>query len=205
MVRINQRSETTGLVAGLKPRLQPAMDHHDENHRDTTTTTERDDTDRPHNASDARDEPETKGDKKPADSKKPGDPNSSKNKKPWYRRPLLVGLLMLMVIVGAVGGTLWWRHSRKYQSTDDATIDVVVQRVSPQIAGRVLRVLVNDNQDVAVGTVLVELDPADFQDRLENQYLMTIEGLKEKGVRPVKVRTELPDLKIEGPTHTYVW
>ena len=170
MVRINQRSETTGLVAGLKPRLQPAMDHHDENHRDTTTTTERDDSDRPHNASDARDEPETKGDKKPADSKKPGDPNSSKNKKPWYRRPLLVGLLMLMVIVGAVGGTLWWRHSRKYQSTDDATIDVVVQRVSPQIAGRVLRVLVNDNQDVAVGTVLVELDPADFQDRLDQAH-----------------------------------
>jgi hypothetical protein len=44
----------------------------------------------------------------------------------------------------------------------------------------------------------------DFQDRLENQYEVTIEALKEKGVQPVKVRTELPGLKIQGPTHVYV-
>ena len=44
----------------------------------------------------------------------------------------------------------------------------------------------------------------DFQDRLENQYQVTIEGLNEKGIQPVKVRTELPGLKIEAPTHIYV-
>jgi hypothetical protein len=45
---------------------------------------------------------------------------------------------------------------------------------------------------------------SDFQDRLDNQYEVTIEALKEKGVQPVKVRTELPGLKIQGPTHVYV-
>jgi len=44
----------------------------------------------------------------------------------------------------------------------------------------------------------------DFQDRLENQYRVTIEALNEKGVQPVKLRTELPSLKIQGPTHIYV-
>jgi len=44
----------------------------------------------------------------------------------------------------------------------------------------------------------------DFQDRLENQYQVTIEALNEKGVQPVKLRTELPGLKIQGPTHIYV-
>jgi hypothetical protein len=44
----------------------------------------------------------------------------------------------------------------------------------------------------------------DFQDRLENQYEVTIEALSEKGVQPVKLRTELPGLRIEGPTHIYV-
>ncbi len=44
----------------------------------------------------------------------------------------------------------------------------------------------------------------DFQDRLENQYQVTIEALNEKGVQPVKLRTEAPGLKIEGPTHIYV-
>jgi hypothetical protein len=46
----------------------------------------------------------------------------------------------------------------------------------------------------------------DLQDRLDNQYRVTIEELKsnEKGVQPVKLRSELRGLKIEGPTHVYV-
>jgi hypothetical protein len=44
----------------------------------------------------------------------------------------------------------------------------------------------------------------DFQARLANQYQVTIEVLNEKGVQPVKLRTELPGLKIQGPTHIYV-
>jgi hypothetical protein len=44
----------------------------------------------------------------------------------------------------------------------------------------------------------------DFQDRLENQYQVTIEALNEKGVQPVKLQTEVPGLKIQGPTHIYV-
>jgi hypothetical protein len=45
---------------------------------------------------------------------------------------------------------------------------------------------------------------SDFQDRLANQYLVTIDDLHEKGAQPVKVRTELPGLKIEAPTQIYV-
>ena len=44
----------------------------------------------------------------------------------------------------------------------------------------------------------------DFQDRLDNQYRLTLEDLNEKGVQPVKVRTELPGLKIQAPTRIYV-
>ena len=44
----------------------------------------------------------------------------------------------------------------------------------------------------------------DFQDRLQNQYRLTIDATHDKGVQPVKVRTELPGLKIEGPTRIYV-
>ena len=34
------------------------------------------------------------------------------------------------------------------------------------MAGQVVRVLVDDNQDVTVGQVLLELDPADYQSQL---------------------------------------
>jgi len=44
----------------------------------------------------------------------------------------------------------------------------------------------------------------DLQDRLDHQYQVTIDDLNRKGGLPVKVRTELPGLKIEAPTQIYV-
>jgi hypothetical protein len=44
----------------------------------------------------------------------------------------------------------------------------------------------------------------DFQDRLDNQYQVTIAAAPKKGVQPVKLRTESPSLKIQSPTHIYV-
>ena len=44
----------------------------------------------------------------------------------------------------------------------------------------------------------------DFRDRLANQYRLTIAALNKKGVQPVKLRTELPGLVVQGPTHIYV-
>ncbi len=82
-------------------------------------------------------------------------------------RALIAGALIVMLIGGSVVGVLWWRHSRNYETTDDAYIDVPSQYVSPQVPGRVARVLVNDYQDVKAGDVLVEIDPADYQARLD--------------------------------------
>ena len=86
---------------------------------------------------------------------------------PWYKKPLVVGLLVLFLAVAIVGGLLLWRHSRSHVESDDAFIDGIPQLVSPQVAGRIMRVLVNDNQDVTAGQELVEIDPADFQSRVD--------------------------------------
>lgn len=91
--------------------------------------------------------------------------SSESGRKPRRRlRLLLAGLAVLAL---AVGGTLWWLNARHYESTDDAFIDVHVVKVAPQVAGRVARVLVDDNQTVAAGVPLIELDPADFQAKLD--------------------------------------
>jgi hypothetical protein len=44
----------------------------------------------------------------------------------------------------------------------------------------------------------------DFEERLSNQYQVTIQPLNGKGIQPVKVRTELPGVKIQAPTRVYV-
>jgi membrane fusion protein (multidrug efflux system) len=127
-------------------------------------------------ASDSPTKP-TKSADRPESAKPDADPSAKDQKKsdqpkadsgpPWYKRPLLAGGIFLAVIVLAVGGTLWWLDSRKYETTEDAAIDVIPQVVSAQLPGRVLRVLVQDNQEVTADTILVELDPADNQAKSE--------------------------------------
>ena len=43
----------------------------------------------------------------------------------------------------------------------------------------------------------------DLQNRFENQYRITLEPAAQKGVQPVKVRTETPGLKVEAPAYVY--
>ena len=72
----------------------------------------------------------------------------------------IVGALLL----GAVGyGVYLWHYSQTHVSTDDAFIAGHIAPVSARVAGTVLEIPVNDNQDVKPGDVLVRLDPRDYQ------------------------------------------
>lgn len=94
-------------------------------------------------------------------------PLSGQGKRRSPRRLLVIGALVLLGLIGIVGGTQWWLQASRYETTDDAFIDTHMVRVSPQIAGRVSHVLVDDNQDVKVGELLIEIDPADVQAKLD--------------------------------------
>jgi len=77
------------------------------------------------------------------------------------------GRRRLFILVGAVvvvvGGFFFWRYLSSYESTDDAQVDVHLYPVSPRISGYVIKVNVEDNQYVEKGTVLVEIDPKDYE------------------------------------------
>ena len=70
---------------------------------------------------------------------------------------LVAGLIVL------VGGFFFWRYLNSYESTDDAQVDVHLYPVSARISGYVVRVNVDDNQYVGKGTLLVEVDPKDYE------------------------------------------
>ena len=101
------------------------------------------------------------------DSDKPDDEKSGK--KPMSRGKRIiytfVGLLILATLITA--GVLYWLHSRHFETTDDAFIDGNISQVATQVAGRVTRIAFQDNQEVKAGQVLLELDPRDFQVRLD--------------------------------------
>jgi membrane fusion protein, multidrug efflux system len=74
-------------------------------------------------------------------------------------------LLSLAVVTMA-----WWLHARHFETTDDAQIDGHINVVSSRISGTVAYVnpRVENNQYVEAGTLLVELDPNDYQAELDH-------------------------------------
>lgn len=72
-------------------------------------------------------------------------------------------LIVAVVLVVVIGGLFLWRYLSSYESTDDAQVDVHLYPVSARVSGYVVRVNVDDNQWVEKGTVLVEIDPKDYQ------------------------------------------
>lgn len=79
-------------------------------------------------------------------------------------RKKVIGLtvLALVALAGGVAGTMAYLHSLRFVGTDDAFVDGHVERIAPEVNGRVLKVLVRDNQEVAAGQVLIELDGAEY-------------------------------------------
>jgi membrane fusion protein (multidrug efflux system) len=72
---------------------------------------------------------------------------------------VLVPLILLLI----VGALLLWRYFTSYESTDDAQVDVHLYPVSSRVSGYVIKVNVDDNQWVEQGTLLVEIDPRDYE------------------------------------------
>jgi membrane fusion protein, multidrug efflux system len=76
-------------------------------------------------------------------------------------------LIVIVALALVVGGVFLWRYFSSYESTDDAQVDVHLYPVSARISGYVIKVNVDDNQYVQRGTVLVEIDPKDYEVAVE--------------------------------------
>jgi membrane fusion protein, multidrug efflux system len=72
-------------------------------------------------------------------------------------------IIMVTIAVLVVAGIFLWRYLSSYESTDDAQADVHIYPVSARVSGYVVKVNVDDNQWVEKGTVLVEVDPKDYE------------------------------------------
>jgi membrane fusion protein (multidrug efflux system) len=82
----------------------------------------------------------------------------SRAKSSGFRIAIVIGIIVLLVI-----GFFAYRYFTSYESTDDAQIDGHINSVSARVSGHVIKLNVQDNQYVQAGTVLVEIDPADYQ------------------------------------------
>jgi membrane fusion protein (multidrug efflux system) len=87
-----------------------------------------------------------------------------RSQKPQFNRKLAIFGALLVIIASAV---FLWVRSWNRVSTDDAQVDGHIAPVSSRIYSNVVEVLVNDNQQVKQGQVLVRLDPRDFEAKVD--------------------------------------
>lgn len=80
------------------------------------------------------------------------------NPTPKQKRWIQIGSVLFIAIVGRGVYRMIWT-----ESTDDSFVKAHVHVVSSRIAGTVQEVLVNDNQMVKKGDILIKLDPRDYE------------------------------------------
>jgi membrane fusion protein (multidrug efflux system) len=120
-----------------------------------------------------REEPETA---KEAESNEPEKKGAAAKKK--RRFPVMIG--GAIVLIAIIGGLVYWFYARQYESTDDAFIEGDVVQISPKVSAYVSKVYVKANQQVHKGDLLVELDPRDFETRLEQAKAQLQTALAQK-------------------------
>jgi membrane fusion protein, multidrug efflux system len=79
------------------------------------------------------------------------------------RRRWLFVFVVLVVVAALIVGVPQLLHALNTVSTDDAYVNSYVTFVAPRVAGQVARVLVEDNNRVKKGDVLVELDAEPYR------------------------------------------
>lgn len=79
-------------------------------------------------------------------------------------------ILPVALLVAAAIGVSWWLYARQFETTDDAQVDGHFAQLSTRVSGTVLYVnpLVENDRFVTAGTVLVRLDPRDYQADLDH-------------------------------------
>jgi membrane fusion protein, multidrug efflux system len=77
-----------------------------------------------------------------------------------YRRMLL---LVVLPLVALIAGLVFYLNGGRYVTTDDAYVGAQKVLITPDISGKIEKVVVREGQRVNQGDVLFEIDPVPFQ------------------------------------------
>lgn len=79
------------------------------------------------------------------------------------RRPTLWIVVAIVLIAALWFGGRFYLYNRSHVSTDDAYITKDIVPVNPLVAGNVTAVFVKDNQEVAAGDLILQLDDSNYR------------------------------------------
>ena len=89
------------------------------------------------------------------------------------RKRMILGVVATLIVVG---GVISYFHFKDRVNTDDAQVDGHLVPVSAKVYGSVARVLVEDNQPVKAGDLLVEIDARDLQAKVDQAQAALVQA-----------------------------
>jgi membrane fusion protein (multidrug efflux system) len=114
-----------------------------------------------------------------------------------YRRFLL---LVVLPLVAAVAGFTFYLNGGRYVTTDDAYVGAQKVLITPDISGKIEKVVVKEGQQVHKGDVLFEIDPVPFRLAVAQakaalaQARVTYDNL----VADLKIYSQMDELALHG-------
>jgi membrane fusion protein (multidrug efflux system) len=95
------------------------------------------------------------------------------------RTRALMAIAAVVLLGGIAYGIYWHLYLSHFEDTDDAYVQGNVVQVTPQVAGTVVQVDVQDTQPVVPGQLLVALDPSDARAALDEAQATLAQTVRE--------------------------
>jgi membrane fusion protein (multidrug efflux system) len=114
-----------------------------------------------------------------------------------YRRVLL---LVVLPMVAVIGGIVFYLNGGRYVTTDDAYVGAQKVLITPDMSGKIEKVVVREGQQVKEGDVLFEIDPVPFRLAMQqakatlDQSRTTYDNL----VANIRIYGQMQDLAQQG-------
>ncbi len=130
-------------------------------------------------------------------------PAAGSSRKSWgqlareKRRTLL---LVVVPVIALIGGVAFYLSGGRYATTDDAYVGAQRVLITPDISGKIEKVLIKEGQKVKAGDELFEIDPVPFRFALQ-QAKATLETARTNynNLRDnVKIYAQMLDLAKQG-------
>ncbi len=114
----------------------------------------------------------------------------------------MLHVFIVSVSIFLIAAVVYFIHNLTRVSTDDAYIEGRVHSIAAKISGTVKKIYVNDNQSVKKGDILVEIDPIDYELKVD-EASATLDAEKAKlsdaeaGVKTAKANLEIQAITLK--------
>jgi len=114
----------------------------------------------------------------------------------WFRHVLGMVVAISLAALTLVIAFRWWQGRASHSITDDAFVEAHIVNLAPEmVSGRIVRLLVEENDRVEQGQLVAEIDPVPYRDKV-NLAASRLEAARRELVRQqadlVRLRREVP-------------